>query len=61
MIHYVAEAEYAPDHSTVRWYIDLGGAGLDAVVAMINALGSTVSAQEVARCAVGPVADGTAF
>ena len=52
-IHYLAEPELAADRTALRFYIDLGSAGPEAVVAVLNALGGAPAARAVARCTVG--------
>lgn len=52
-IHYLAEPEIAADRATLRFYVDLGSAGPEAVVAVLDALGAAPAARAIARCTVG--------
>lgn len=52
-IHYVSEADVSPDRSVVGFYADLGAAGPDAAVALVNAVATSAAAPAIARAAVG--------
>jgi hypothetical protein len=52
-IDYIARPEIAPDHVSIRWYLDVGVAGADVLVDVINALGVVPAASAVVRCSVG--------
>jgi len=51
-IHYVSEPEVSPDRSVIGFYVDLGAAGPDAIVALINAAAASPVAPAIARAAV---------
>jgi hypothetical protein len=52
-IHHVSEADVAPDRHVVGFYADLGAAGPDAVVALVNAVAASAAAPMIARAAIG--------
>lgn len=52
-IHYVSEPEVAADRTEIAFYVDLGPAGADGVVALINAVAASPLADAIARVAVG--------
>lgn len=52
-IHYVSEPRLSPDRSVVEFYVDLGAAGPDAVVSLINAVAASAAAPAIARAALG--------
>lgn len=52
-IHYLGEPEVSPDQVVVTFYLDLGPAGPDALVALINAVAASPTANAIARGAIG--------
>jgi hypothetical protein len=52
-IDYVSEPDVSPDRSVIGFYVDLGAAGPDAIVALINAAAASPVAPVIARAAVG--------
>jgi hypothetical protein len=50
---YVAKPTIAADATAIEWYVDLGGAGADVVIAAINRLGTLPIASAITRCTVG--------
>jgi len=51
-IDYVSEPDVSPDRSVIGFYVDLGAAGPDAIVALLNAAAASPAAIAIARAAV---------
>jgi hypothetical protein len=52
-IHHVSAPAVSPDRRVVGFYVDLGEAGPEAVVALVNAVASSTVAPVIVRAAIG--------
>src|SRR5262249_6102381 len=52
-IDYIAAPQSDPQGTRVGWYLDPGVAGTDAIVEVLNVLGTAPVASAIARCSVG--------